>query len=70
MVIPWDNTFLFQPSYKGQPLLSVFDPSEHPHLTSGVPGDTDPATLRPDTGRSELLQPGRAEHASVFPLIS
>lgn len=37
-------------SYKGQLLLSVFDPAEHPHLRSHVPADTDPTMLRPNTG--------------------
>ena len=54
-------------SYKGQPPLSVFDPSEHPHLHIDVPSKTDLTMLRPETGRFELLQPGRAKHASVFP---
>lgn len=52
--------------YKGQTPLSVFDPAEHPHLHTDVPSDTDLTMLWPETGRSQLLQPGRAKHAPVF----
>lgn len=53
--------------YTGQTSLSVFDPAGHPHLHTDVPIDTDLRMLHPETGQSELLQPGRAKHAPVFP---
>lgn len=36
-------------SYKGQPLPSVFDLAEHPHLHTDGPSDRDRTMLRPDT---------------------
>lgn len=54
-------------SYKGQPSPSVFDLTEHPHLHINVPSNTDLMMLLPETGQSELLQPGKAKHAPVSP---